>query len=207
MVMIYTQLLVKDYAPRLEGDAGQYIKYAAQGASRMESLLTSMREYWSVSERKIDRLDAIDCNQVLEQALEYLKRTLEESGATVTHDHLPIIAGEQDPLALLFQNLISNAVKYRHPERPPQVHVSAQRQDATWIFSVKDNGIGIEPKDLESIFIPFKRLNRGTPPGTGLGLAMCRRILDRYHGQIFVDSVDGKGSTFQFTLPDSGGEV
>jgi light-regulated signal transduction histidine kinase (bacteriophytochrome) len=207
MVMSYTQLLARDYAARLDAEGGLYIQYAVQGAARMESLLTDMRDYWSVSERKIEKLDAIDCNQVLDQALESLKPTLKESGATVTRDYLPTIRGELHPLMLLFQNLISNAVKYRHPERPPRVHVAAQRQDSTWTFSVNDNGMGIEPKDVESIFIPFKRLNSGTHPGTGLGLAMCRRIVERYHGRIWADSADGQGSTFRITVPDAGGEV
>ncbi|MBV9772290.1 MAG: PAS domain-containing protein [Bryobacterales bacterium] len=207
MVMSYTQLLARDYATGLDAEARQYIEYAVLGASRMESLLTGLRNYWSVSERKIDKLDAIDCNEAVDQALEFLELTLKESGAKVTHDYLPTIAGEQHPLTLLFQNLISNALKYRHPERAPRVHISARRQDAAWIFSVTDNGIGIEPKDFESIFVPFKRLNRGTHPGTGLGLAMCRRIVERYHGQILVNSANGQGSTFQFTVPDSSGEA
>ncbi len=207
MVTIYTQLLARDYAKHLEEDAGQYVKYVLQGASQMESLLTGMRVYWSVSEQTIEKAEIVNCNQVLDQALESLKLTLKETGTTVTHDPLPTIAGEQDRLALLFRNLISNAVKYRHPERPPQVHISAQHQGAAWIFSVADNGIGIEPKDFESIFIPFKRLNRVTHPGTGLGLAMCRRIMERYQGQILVDSTSRQGSTFHFTIPDPGGET
>jgi light-regulated signal transduction histidine kinase (bacteriophytochrome) len=124
MVTAYTQLLARDHAKRLEGDAGQYIQYALQGASQMESLLSNMREYWAVSERSTKTLETIDCNQVLVQTLEFLKVTLKESSATITHDPLPTIVGEPHPLALLFQNLISNAVKYRHPKRPPQVHIS-----------------------------------------------------------------------------------
>ena len=207
MVSIYTQLLASDNAKRLEGDARQYIKYAVQGASQMEALLTSMREYWSVSEQDTEKVETIDCNQVLKQVLVVLKLTLEETGATVTHGPLPTIAGEQHPLTLLFQNLISNAVKYCDPKRAPEVHISAQRQDGAWVFSVSDNGIGIEPQYFESIFTPFKRLNRGAHPGTGLGLAMCRRIVERYHGQIRVDSVNGQGSTFQFTIPDSRSQI
>ena len=207
MVTSYTQLLARDYAKHLDGDAREYIDYAVLGASRMESMLTGLRDYWSVSEKTIDTLDAIDCNQVLDQVIESMTLTLKESGATVTRDDLPTIAGEQQPLKLLFQNLISNAVKYRHRERPPRVHVSAQRQDAAWLFSLTDNGIGIESKDFESIFVPFKRLNRGTQSGTGLGLAICRRIVERYRGRILIDSINGQGSTFRFTVPDSGGEM
>lgn len=207
MVKSYTQLLARDHTTASAEETGKYVEYAVQGASRMESLLTSLRDYWSVSEKTLEQRDAIDCNHALDQALESLKLTLKESGATVTHDHLPTIAAEQEPLARLFQNLISNAVNYGHPERPPKVHVSAQRQDAAWIFSVTDNGIGIEPQHFESIFVPFKRLHRNGQSGTGLGLAMCRRIVERYHGQIWVTSTDGEGSTFQFTMPDSDGEL
>jgi two-component system CheB/CheR fusion protein len=205
MVTSYTQLLARDRAASLDGEARQYIDYAVLGASRMEALLTSLRDYWSMSEPKTDGLGAIDCNEVLGQALDYLEPLLQENGAVVSHDGLPTIKGEQYPLRLLFQNLISNAVKYRQPEKPPQVHVSAERQDSKWVFSVSDDGIGIDPQYFEAIFVPFKRLHRGAHPGTGLGLAMCRRIVERYHGQISVESKDGQGSTFRFTVPDAGG--
>lgn len=205
MVASHTQSLARDYATHLAPEARQYIDSAILGASRMESMLTGLRNYWSVIERDIDKLEAVDCNRLVDEALESMKSTLQESGAVVTHDLLPTIEGEPNPLTLLFRNLIANAIEYRHPERPPRVHVSAQRQDPAWIFSVADNGIGIENEDVESIFVPFKRLNRGTHTGTSLGLATCWRIVERFGGQIAVESVSGHGSTFRFTVPDSGG--
>jgi PAS domain S-box-containing protein len=207
MVRIYTQLLERDYGAALDRNAHEYIEYAGLGALRMESLLKDLREYWSVSEKLIDTLDLIDTNLALSQALGYLEPLLRESHAIVEHDHLPSIRAEQYPLTLIFQNLVSNAVKYRHAERLPRVHVSARRDGAAWVFSVSDNGIGIDPEHFQSIFVPFKRLHKGKCDGTGLGLAMCWRIVERYRGQIMVESSVGKGSTFRFTIPDPGGEA
>jgi two-component system CheB/CheR fusion protein len=205
MVTTYMQLLARDYAPALDASASQYIDYAVLGASRMEVLLSALRDYWSVGERKIDKLESIDYNQILKQALEYQEHLLKDAGAEVTFDPLPKLEGEPYPLTLMFQNLISNAIKYRHPNRTPKVHISAEHRDSAWVFSVADNGIGIQPEHFDLIFAPFKRLSN-TTPGTGLGLAMSRRIVERYGGRIWVDSVDGKGSTFSFTVPDSGGK-
>jgi two-component system CheB/CheR fusion protein len=207
MVMSFTQLLARDYGAALNGDAHQYIGYAVLGASRMEAMLKDLREYWSMSEPKKDKLEPIDCNLVLDRALAYLEPALKESGAIVTHDPLPKISGERYPFTLLFQNLIGNAVKYRKPGKAPQVHVSARRDDSTWAFSVRDNGIGIQPEHFEPIFVPFKRFHTGTYPGTGLGLAMCRRIVDRYEGRIMVESSGNEGSTFRFIIPDANGDA
>jgi two-component system, chemotaxis family, CheB/CheR fusion protein len=207
MVTSYAQLLARDYAGALDADAGQFIDYALLGASRMESMLTNLRDYWFVSDQKIEQLDPVDCNLILDDALAYLEPVLKETAAVITHDPLPTIRGERYPLTLLFQNLISNGVKYRQPGTTPEIHVSVQRQDSGWMFAVTDNGIGIDPQHFETIFIPFKRLhNKGTHPGTGLGLAMCRRIVERYNGRILVDSANGYGSTFRFTVPDADGE-
>jgi two-component system CheB/CheR fusion protein len=207
MVRAYTQLLERDFGSVLGRDASQYIEYVLLGASRMEALLNDLRKYWSVSEPNTDKLNPVDCSHALELALEYLEPMLKETGAIVTHDELPTIAAEEYPLTLLFQNLISNAVKYGDPERPPQVHLSARHADSTWIFTVADNGIGIDSEYFDSIFVPFKRLHKGKYPGTGLGLAMCRRIVERYQGHISVESTPGEGSTFRFTVADHGGEA
>lgn len=203
MVMSYTQLLARQYKGRLDQEADQLIAYAVEGAQRMEALLRDLREYCSVNEQKIQNLGSIDCSRVLEKALAYLDFPLQESGAVVTHDSLPMVLAEEFPLTLLFQNLIGNAIKYRRLEAPPRIHLSAQRSAAAWRISVTDNGIGIEAKHLETIFAPFKRLHGAEYPGTGLGLAMCQRVVERYRGQIWVESKYGQGSTFHFTLPAS----
>ncbi len=201
MVTSYTQLLARDYRGKLDTRADQYIENAVEGAQRMEALLHDLREYWSVDEQKVEEAVPIDCNQVLERALEYLEKAVEESKAVVTHDSLPAVLAEQYPLTLLFQNVIGNAIKYNRPETPPRIRVSAQRSGAVWTFSVADNGIGIEGEYRDVIFSPFKRLHGSEISGTGLGLAMCKKIVERYHGRIWVDSIDGQGSAFRFTLP------
>jgi PAS domain S-box-containing protein len=207
MVTSYTQLLAKEYKGRLDSRADEFIAYAVDGAQRMEALLMDLREYWSVSERKIEKLIPIDCNGVLERALVYLEVSIQESGAAVTHDSLPTVMAEGVPLTLLFQNLIGNAIKYHRPETPPHIHVSAQRSAAEWRISVADNGIGIQAKHQEAIFAPFRRLHGREVPGTGIGLAMCQKIVERYRGRIWVESTFGQGSTFHFTMPAHGGET
>ena len=201
MVMSYTQLLARDYRGKLDPQADLFIANAVEGAKRMEALLNDLREYWSVDEQKVEEVVPIDCNQVLSRVLEYLERTIEESHAVVTHDALPGVLAEHYPLTLLFQNVIGNAIKYRRPETPPRVHVSSNRSGSAWTFSVADNGIGIEGEYLDVIFTPFKRLHSAEVPGTGLGLAMCQKIVQRYHGRIWATSTPGEGSTFKFTLP------
>ncbi len=201
MVMSYTQLLARQYKGRLDPQADQFIAYAVEGAQRVEALLRDLREYWSVNERKIENLGPIDCTRALEKSLRYLDFLIQASGAVVTHDALPVVIAEEVPLTILFQNLIGNAVKYHRPETPPKIHLSAERSGAAWKISVTDNGIGIEAKHLETIFAPFKRLHGAEYPGTGLGLAMCQKVVERYRGRIWVESRYGQGSTFHFTLP------
>ncbi len=207
MVMSFTQLLARDYRGKLGAQADQYIGTAVEGAKRMEALLNDLREYWSVDEQKMEESVPIDCNLVLERALEYLQSAVEESKAVVTHDPLPPVFAEYYPLTLLFQNVISNSIKYRRPETPPSIRVSAERNGSGWIFSVSDNGIGIDEAYLDAIFTPFKRLHGSEVPGTGLGLAMCKKIVERYHGRIWARSNEGGGSTFQFTLPALNGQI
>lgn len=207
MVTIYTQLLSRQYKGRLDPQADQFIAHAVDGAQRMEILLRDLREYWSVNEQKIEKLIPVDCNRLLEKTLSLLDLSIQESGAVVTHDFLPIVVAEELPLTLLFQNLIANAIKYRRPEAPPRIHLSAERREAAWQISVTDNGIGIEPEHLEIIFAPFKRLSGREYPGAGLGLAICQRIVERYRGTIWVESTYGKGSTFHATLPTQAGDI
>ncbi len=205
MVTSYTQLLAREYQDKLDPRASLYIRHAVEGAQRMETLLHDLREYWSVDEQKVEELVVVDCNEVLRRALDYLQAALRESGATVTHEPLPPVLAEVYPITLLFQNLIGNAIKYRRADAPPKVLLSAEPDGNLWRFSVTDNGIGIDAQFVEMIFAPFKRLHSKKYPGTGIGLAMCRKIVERYHGRIWVTSKPGEGSTFLFTLPGSNG--
>jgi light-regulated signal transduction histidine kinase (bacteriophytochrome) len=149
----------------------------------------------------------VDCNRLLETALADLASRIEESGAIVTHDSLPTVVGEEISLGMLFQNLIGNAIKYRRTGVPPRIHVSAQIRDGVWKFSVRDNGMGIEPRFLEAIFAPFKRLHGAEYPGTGIGLTISQRIVERYGGRIWVESNYGEGAVFYFTLPVRKGDA
>ena len=205
MVISYTQLLERQL-PDIQPPASQSMNFVIEGAFRMESLLSALREYWSISEHQ-EEIKSLDCNQALQKALSYLQEAIEETGAVVTHDTLPTIFVEEYPLTLLFQNLVGNAIKYHRPDTPPRVHVSADRAGTGWTFSVTDNGLGIEPQFLDVIFVPFRRLHGRKYAGTGLGLSMCSKIVERYHGKILVDSTPGEGSTFRFILPDPGTEL
>jgi light-regulated signal transduction histidine kinase (bacteriophytochrome) len=145
----------------------------------------------------------VDCEELLQAVRENLNAAIAESGAVITHDPLPVLFGDRTQLTQLLQNLFSNAIKFRRPAAPPQIHVSAARQDGGWRLSVRDNGIGIDPQFFERIFIIFQRLhNRDEYPGTGIGLAICKKIVERHGGRLWVESAPGSGSTFQFTIPD-----
>jgi light-regulated signal transduction histidine kinase (bacteriophytochrome) len=171
----------------------------------METLLKGLRDYWSVNEQRLDHDVMVDCNRLLETALADLASRIQESGAIVTHDFLPTVIGEEVALGMLFQNLVGNSIKYRREGEPPRIHVSAQRRDDVWRFSVRDNGMGIEPEFLEAIFAPFKRLHGTEYPGNGIGLTISQRIVARYGGRIWVESAFGAGSVFYFTLPAAEG--
>jgi two-component system CheB/CheR fusion protein len=201
MVVSYTQLLAKEYKGNLDQRADQYIAYAVEGAQRMETLLRDLREYWSVNEQRVFQPVPIDCNRALDKALDFLDLAIREGGGLVTHDRLPTVVAEEVPLVLLLQNLIGNALKYRRSDEPARIHVSAQRSAGAWSFSVRDNGIGIEAEHLEKIFAPFKRLHGSEYPGSGIGLAICQKLVERYGGRIWAESEYGQRSTFHFTIP------
>jgi two-component system, chemotaxis family, CheB/CheR fusion protein len=206
MVMSYTQLLAREYEGGLGPNADKYIAHAVEGAERMEALLTDLREYWSVNEQRVEKLVPVDCNTIMEKALAYLEMRVRESGAVVTHDPLPIVMAEEVSLTLLFQNLIGNAIKYCRSDESPRIHVSAAQRDGAWNFAVMDNGIGIDAEFLQMIFAPFKRLHGREYPGTGIGLAMCQKIVERYQGRIWAESTAGRGSAFHFTIPKGDAE-
>jgi signal transduction histidine kinase len=200
MVSSYTQLLQRRYQDRLDDDADKFIAYAVDGATRMQRLITDLLAYSRVTTRG-KAFHPIDCEQVLRDVLVNLQKAIEESGAEVSHDPLPKIIADQAQLVQLFQNLIGNSIKYRS-EEPPRVHISAGPAEDGWLFCVRDNGMGIEPQYADRIFVIFQRLHaKGEYSGTGIGLAICKRIVERHGGRIWVESELGRGSTFCFTIP------
>jgi PAS domain S-box-containing protein len=204
MVASYTQLLAKRYKGRLDSDADEFIAYAVDGSNRMQGLIRDLLAY-SRAGAAVKVLHEISSESALKEALRNLRATIGESGAVVTHDVLPAITADDTQLAQLFQNLVGNAIKYRSAEAP-RVHVSATKNGGKeWVFSVRDNGMGIDPQYFERIFVLFQRLHgRKDFKGTGIGLAICKKILERLGGRIWVESQPQKGSTFYFALPESG---
>jgi light-regulated signal transduction histidine kinase (bacteriophytochrome) len=203
MVGSFVQLLAERYRGQLDADADDYIGFAVDGVQRMERLINDLLEYSRLNTRG-EPFRPIDAEAVLAQTLWDLDLTIAEADAVVTHDPLPAVLADPVQLAQLFQNLISNALKF-HGAEPPRVHVShspAPSSAPCWLFSVRDNGIGIDPKDHTRIFDIFQRLHtREEYPGTGIGLAVCQRIVERHGGRIWVESQVGQGTTFFFTLP------
>lgn len=197
----FLQLLQLRYGDRLDGEAGQYIAYAVDGSRRMRAQLAALLEYTQIDHDK-GPFTAVDCEAALTEALDGLRDRIVEADAVVRHDPLPVVTGSPPQLRALFANLIANALKFRRPGHPPEVHVSAERGDGGWTFTVRDNGIGIEPAYWDKIFLVFQRLHPlDRYEGTGIGLAICRKIVERHGGIIAVRSVPGEGSIFTFTLP------
>jgi signal transduction histidine kinase len=202
MVASYTQLLAEHTKGQLDRDAEDYIDYAVDGAVRMQALIGDLLAYSRVSRTGL-KVEPLDCADVVARALHNLKMAITESGARVTCDPFPPIVGSKSQLAQLFQNLIGNAIKFRG-ERPPAIHVGAVRRNGAVELSVRDNGIGFEPKYAPKVFVIFSRLHaRGKYPGTGIGLAVCKKIVEHHGGRIWVESAPGVGTTFFFTIPDA----
>ena len=199
MVVNFNQLLAREKQGKLGKDADQYISYSVEGALRIEALLKGLLNYLELPEPERDRLPLVDCNKVLSQTLISLQKPIQQSGATVTFDHLPTVPAKEDMLTQLFQNLIGNSIKYRS-EVTPRIHISVARTAEGWLFSVRDNGIGIDPADAEHVFGMFKRLHGKEIPGTGIGLALCRKVVERLGGRIWVESELGQGAVFKFTI-------
>jgi PAS domain S-box-containing protein len=199
MVSSFTQLLQRRYEGRLDETADEFIGYAVDGATRMQALINALLEYSRVGTRG-GPFAAVDTQRVLDAAVANLRNAVEESGAEVAFDGLPAVLGDEVQLMQLFQNLVANAIKFRGEERP-LVRVEARRQGGAWLFSVEDNGIGIPAEYRERIFVIFQRLHgREEYSGTGIGLALCKKIVERHGGKIRVESEPGRGSTFYFTL-------
>jgi PAS domain S-box-containing protein len=200
MVASYVQLLAKRYGSKLDADANEFIDFAVDGAVRMRKLINDLLTYSRVGTQGKE-LSPTDSEAAFAQSVKDLEVTIEENGALLTHDPLPMVMADSPQLRQLFQNLIGNAIKFRGNE-PPRVHISASRNGSGWIFSVRDNGIGIAPEYSERIFIIFQRLHsRQEYAGTGIGLAICKKIVERHGGHIWVESDVGKGATFCFSLP------
>jgi len=200
MVVNFTELLAQEYTGKLGKEADQYISYSVDGALRIEALLQALLCYWEVTGRDEDSFIVLECDAVLAKALSHLEGAIVESGAIVTSDPLPSLVAEEVMLMSLFQNLISNAIKYRSRETP-RIHVSVERDGEGWLFAVRDNGIGIDPQYADRVFGMFKRLHGKDIPGTGIGLALCKKIIERKGGRIWVESEEGKGAAFRFTIP------
>jgi PAS domain S-box-containing protein len=204
MVVSYLQLLERRCKDKLDAEAREFIGYAVDGGNRMRALINDLLMYSRVGTRG-KPFERTDVAIVLDIALSNLKIAIEESGAVITCDSLPVVMADGSQLTQLLQNLIGNAIKYRG-EVPPRIHVGAARANSEWQFSVRDNGIGIDPQYYDRIFVIFQRLHgRDKYSGTGIGLAVCKKIVERHGGRIWVESTPGQGSTFHFTIPDKGG--
>jgi PAS domain S-box-containing protein len=200
MVSSYTQLLAQRYEGQLDDTARKYIHYAVDGAIRMQTLINDLLAYSRVGTRS-QPLAPTDSHSALGEAIRNLVVMIEENHAIVTNDDLPTVRADASQLVLVFQNLLANAIKFRR-EDLPRVHVSAQDHGREWVFSVQDNGIGIAPQHAKRVFVIFQRLHtREEYPGTGIGLAVCQRIVERHGGKIWFESEPGKGATFFFTMP------
>lgn len=200
MVASYVQLLARRYRGKLDSDADEFIAYAVDGAKRMQDLINDLLAYSRVTSQG-QVFEPVDCNGVLVEVLNNVRVAVEESRAVVTHDPLPAVMADERQLGQLFQNLIANAIKF-HDAEPPNVHLSAEPRSGEWLFSVRDHGIGMDAQYAERIFVIFQRLHdREEYPGTGIGLAICKKIVERHGGHIWVVSEPGQGATFYFTLP------
>ena len=201
MIGSYTQLLERRYGDKLDSDAREFMAFIVEGATRMKQLIEDLLAYSRVGTRGKE-LRPVRSQEALDRALVNLRATIEASGAEITSDALPEINADDTQLTQLFQNLVGNAMKFSRKEDPPRIHVSAEDSGHEWRFTVADNGIGIEPQYFERIFMVFQRLHtRDEYPGTGIGLAICKKVVDRHGGRIWVEPAHGKGSKFFFTLP------
>lgn len=199
MVALYSQMLQRKYLGALDENADQYISYIVGGARRMEMLLKDLLTYSQTGSSSEGPAQTVNFLEVIRKVILNLQASIEQSGAIITWDTIPAVHAHEIRLVQLLQNLVSNAIKYRS-EDPPRIRVSAKREEREWVLSVQDNGIGIAPEYAQQIFKIFKRLHGQDYPGTGIGLAICQRIVETYGGRIWVES-SGKGSCFYFTLP------
>jgi signal transduction histidine kinase len=200
MVAAYTQLLGERYKGKLDADADKFIGYATEGATRMQVLIQDLLAFSRVG-RNTGSSESIDCNAAMKDVLQTLAGAIQESGAVVTHGELPALWADRTQITQIFQNLVGNALKFRG-NNPPLISIQVEKTGQHWQFSVSDNGIGIAPEHADNIFVVFQRLHARTEyPGNGIGLAICKKIVERAGGRIWVESQAGSGSTFKFTMP------
>jgi len=200
MVATYTELLAERYQGKLDANADKYIHYAMDGARRMQKLVHDLLAFSRLGRQGL-AIESADCNVVLQATLVNLEATVRESGAVVEYAQLPVVMADSSQLIQVLQNLIANAIKFRGVA-PPLIRVSAEAQAKDWVFSVADNGMGIAPDQLDNVFVIFRRLHtRAEYPGNGIGLSICKKIIEQHGGRIWVESGPGRGSTFRFTLP------
>jgi signal transduction histidine kinase len=199
-ITVYAQLLARKVLAPADSEAALCVENIVSGAARMSDLLADLLAYCEVGATPPGSTETVDLNQVVETVRRNLQASIDESRASILADPLPVLSAHPTHLVRLLQNLVGNAIKYRN-QRPPEIHISAQEADGQRRFAVSDNGIGIEPEHHEEIFQVFKRLHGGDIPGTGVGLAICQRVVEGYGGRIWVESRPGAGSTFFFTLP------
>jgi light-regulated signal transduction histidine kinase (bacteriophytochrome) len=200
MVAAYTQLLSERYKGQLDANADKFIGYASEGALRMQVLIQDLLAF-----SRVGRADStsvpVDCDGVVEEVLQTLASTIQESGAAVVYADLPMVWAVRTQMAQVFQNLIGNAIKF-HGTEPPKISVRAEKREKEWLFTVSDNGIGIAAESAKNIFVVFQRLHARTEyPGNGIGLSICKKIIERGGGRIWVESEAGRGSAFKFTVP------
>ena len=201
MITSFLQLLQRRYADKLDEDANDFINFAVEGAKRMNNMINDLLEYSRIGTNEME-FEYLESEKILETVLTNLEPLIIENHAVITYDPLPLIHANEQMMLQLFQNLIGNAIKY-HGDKDPKIHISADKGEDEYIFAVKDNGIGIDKNHLERIFTIFQRLHsREEYEGTGIGLAISLRILQKHHGTIWAESELGKGTTFYFTIPD-----
>lgn len=207
MIASYLQLIERRYKGQLDKDADEFIAFAVEGANRLQAMIIGLLDYSRV-ETKGNPFEKVDLSEILEKAILNLKVAIEESGALITNDELPEVEADRIQFIQVFQNLIANAIKFRG-DTSPIIHISAKQISEiegskipdTWLFSVKDNGIGIDSQYKDRLFSIFQRLHRTEYPGVGIGLSVCKRIVERHGGYIWFESKVEKGSTFYFTIP------
>jgi PAS domain S-box-containing protein len=202
-VSTFCEMLQRRYQGKFDAEADQWLSFVVTGARRMQTLVQDLLAYSRLESRR-QAMAPVACGEIVQKVVTNLRSAVDEAGAQVTWDELPTVEGDASQLAQLFQNLIGNAIKF-HSQAPPAVHISAALEDGMWRFAVRDNGIGIDPKYQERIFEIFKRLHTSDRyPGTGIGLAICRKVVQRHGGRIWVESQPGQGGTFYFTIQRAG---
>jgi PAS domain S-box-containing protein len=202
MVASYVQLLERRYKDKLDDDASEFINFAVEGTKRMQNLINDLLDYSRVDSRG-KPFESTNMEKVLEYSLANLEIAIKDSHARVTHDSLPVVMADEGQMLQVFQNLVANAIKF-HGKETPRVHISAESKENEWVFSVQDNGIGIEPQYFDRIFIIFQRLHGQEYPGTGTGLSIVKRIVERHGGRVWVESEYNKNTTFYLSIPKRG---